>query len=95
MKPSPSFPVMAVLVLLLASSGCMVGPRYKRPRGSRTADVQRAAAGELQRSGSGRVEAVAACRRVLERPMVGALQRCGTECARGAGRRFEPECSAG
>jgi NodT family efflux transporter outer membrane factor (OMF) lipoprotein len=31
MKPSPYFPVMALLVLLLASSGCMVGPRYKRP----------------------------------------------------------------
>ena len=31
MKLSPRFPVMAVFVLLLVSSGCMVGPRYKRP----------------------------------------------------------------
>ncbi len=31
MKPSPNFSVMALLVLLLVSSGCMVGPRYKRP----------------------------------------------------------------
>ena len=62
--------------------------------GSRTADVQRAAARELQRGGSVRVEAIAACRCVLERPMVGTLQRCGTECAGGAGKRFEPECSA-
>ena len=31
MKLSPSLPVMALLVLLLASSGCMVGPNYKRP----------------------------------------------------------------
>jgi len=31
MKLSLNFSVMALLVLLLAASGCMIGPRYKRP----------------------------------------------------------------
>jgi len=31
MKPSLNFPMMVLLVMLLTMSGCMVGPRYKRP----------------------------------------------------------------
>src|ERR1035441_5814211 len=91
MNPPPNFPATALFTLLLVSAGCMVGPHYKQPS---AAGIQRAAARELQGSGSGWLEAIAARRRILERPMVGTVQRCGPECAGRASERFEPECAA-